>query len=95
MDGSELSYYVNVNRHGCGNVLPLKMKHTNNTKYEKLPQLHTSKELNGETTGSPDSGTEREVSTVRSRSVVIDYWITVGSVGHSCTVSSIIYYFDS
>jgi hypothetical protein len=70
------------------------MKHSNSTKYEKLPQLHTSKELNGETTGSPDSGSDREVSTVRSRSVDIDYWITVRSRANSCTVSSIIYHFD-
>jgi len=54
------------------------MKHSNNTKYEKLPQTHASKELNGETTGSPDSGSDREVSTVKSRSADIDYWITVG-----------------
>jgi hypothetical protein len=71
------------------------MKHSNNTKYEKLPQTHASKELNGETTGSPDSGSDREVSTVRSRSADIDYWITVGSRAHSCTVSSIIYHLDS
>ncbi|XP_069688081.1 calcium-transporting ATPase type 2C member 1 isoform X1 [Periplaneta americana] len=37
------------------------MKHSNNTKYEKLPQLHADKEFNGETVESPDSGSEREV----------------------------------
>ncbi|KAJ9575894.1 hypothetical protein L9F63_007206, partial [Diploptera punctata] len=29
--------------------------------YEKLPQSHTDKEFNGETIGSPESGSEREV----------------------------------
>jgi hypothetical protein len=62
------------------------MKHSNNTKYEKLPQLHADKEFNGETVGSPGSGSEREVSSVRSRSVDIDYWLTVGSTVHSYIV---------
>jgi hypothetical protein len=62
------------------------MKHSNNTKYEKLTQLHTDKEFNGETIASPDSGSEREVSSVRSRTVDIDYWLTVGSTVHSCSV---------
>lgn len=47
------------------------MKHSNNTKYEKLPQTHASKELNGETTGSPDSGSDREVGHE-------EMWLTTG-----------------
>jgi hypothetical protein len=59
------------------------MKHSNNTKYEKLPQLHADKDFNGETLGSPDSGSERAVSAVRSRTTDIDYWLTVVSPVHS------------
>jgi hypothetical protein len=59
------------------------MKHSNNTKYEILPQLHAEKEFNGETIGSPDSGNEKAVSAVRSRSADIDYWLTLVSPVHS------------